>query len=86
MSESDEIRRKRILFQASRRGFKEADLLIGGFAAGEVPRMTEAELDQFEALLSCPDHDLYSWARGEAEPEPSLRGVVLDRLRASAKQ
>lgn len=85
MSESSEIRRKRVLFQASRRGFKEADLVIGGFAAREVPRMTETELDQFEALLSCPDHDLYAWARGEAEPEQTLRGPVLDRLRASAK-
>lgn len=75
-------RRKQLLYRASYRGFKEADLLIGGFARAHLPAMSEAELDAFEALLALPDHDLYAWATGTAAPPANLEGPVLDRLRA----
>ena len=48
-------RRKRLLFRAQRRGFKEVDLIFGAFAAEELAGMSDAELDQFEALLIAPD-------------------------------
>src|SRR6185437_5744822 len=56
---SSEARRKRLLFRAQRRGFKEVDLIFGTFAADALSRMNEAELDQFEALLEAPDHEVY---------------------------
>jgi len=67
---SSEARRKRLLFRAQRRGFKEVDLIFGTFAAAELHRLSEAELDQFEALLIAPDQDVYAWLRG-AEPVPA---------------
>ncbi|MEX0645689.1 MAG: succinate dehydrogenase assembly factor 2 [Parvularculaceae bacterium] len=78
----DEIRRKRLLYQAQHRGFKEADLVIGGFAAENLIRMSGAELDAFEALLAYPDHDLYAWIKGETLPPPEVRGGVFDALRS----
>lgn len=86
MTETDDARRKRLLYQASRRGFKEADLLIGGFAAAEMKELDAAGLDQFERLLSQPDHDLYAFALGDAEAPPSLAGPVLDRLKVFARK
>lgn len=86
MTEPDDIRRKRLLYQASRRGFKEADLLIGGFAIAALREMDEASLDEFERLLGCADHDLYAYALGEQAPPPSVAGAVLDRLKAFAKR
>lgn len=80
-SEPIETRRKRLLYLATHRGFREADLIIGGFAASNLHAMPECELAEFEALLSASDHDLYAWATGAAEPPPSMRGPVLDRLR-----
>ena len=67
---SSENRRKRLLFRAQRRGFKEVDLIFGRYAEANLPRLDEAGLDQFEALLTAPDQEVYAWLRG-AEPVPA---------------
>ena len=75
-------RRKRLLFRAQRRGFKEVDLIFGTFAAEELAGMSEAELDEFEALLIAPDQEVYAWLRG-AEPAPAEYDTPLfTRLKA----
>jgi len=75
-------RRKKILHRARYRGFKEADLLIGGFAEATIAHMSEAEVDAFEALIAEADHDLYAWASGAAEAPARHRGPVLEALRS----
>lgn len=81
MTEIDEnIRRKRLLYQAQHRGFKEADLLIGGFAAASLSAMSAGELDEFEILLAHPDHDLYLWITGKGAAPAELIGPVFQRL------
>jgi antitoxin CptB len=67
---SSENRRKRLLFRAQRRGFKEVDLIFGAYADAHLATLDEAGLDQFEALLTAPDQDVYAWLRG-AQPVPS---------------
>ena len=67
---SSENRRKRLLFRAQRRGFKEVDLIFGAYAEVSLWSLNEAELDQFEALLTAPDQEVYAWLRG-AEPVPA---------------
>ena len=67
---SSENRRKRLLFRAQRRGFKEVDVIFGAYAEAELARMDEAGLDAFEALLTAPDQDVYAWLRG-AETVPA---------------
>ena len=66
---SSENRRKRLLFRAQRRGFKEVDLIFGAYAETALWGMDAAALDQFEALLTAPDQEVYAWLRG-AEPVP----------------
>lgn len=66
---SSENRRKRLLFRAQRRGFKEVDLIFGAYAQDHLAALDEAGLDQFEALLAAPDQEAYAWLRG-AEPVP----------------
>ena len=73
-------RLNKIRFRAWRRGFREADLILGPFADQNVAAMDDAELDAFEALLAESDHDLYAWITGQAAPE-ALRGPMLERLR-----
>lgn len=68
MTDND-ARLKKLRFRAWRRGFREADLILGPFADKHVPAMTPAELDTFEALLEQPDQDLYAWIV-EAQPTP----------------
>ena len=74
-------RRKRLLFRAQRRGFKEVDLIFGAFAAEELAHLSEPELDQFEALLEAPDQEVYAWLRGHAEPPPAFATPVFARLK-----
>jgi antitoxin CptB len=66
---SKEVRRKRLLFRAQRRGFKEVDLIFGAFAVEALGTMDGVALDQFEALLQAPDPDVYAWLR-DHEPVP----------------
>ena len=82
MSETIDIRRKRLLYLATYRGFKEADLLIGGFVKAHVAEMTEGELDQLEALLKQNDRELYAWATDKADAPANLQGPVLDLLKS----
>ncbi len=81
MTDDIAIRRKRLLYLATYRGFKEADLLIGGFAKAQLADMQEAELDQFEALLKENDRELYAWATEKAPAPAALEGSVLEKLR-----
>lgn len=76
------MRRKKLLYRANYRGFKEADLLIGGFAKVHLSELNEVELDEFEALLKFEDRDLYNWAT-EKKPAPQVvEGPVFERLKA----
>jgi antitoxin CptB len=64
-----EIRRKKALFRAQRRGFRELDLIFAAFADAHLATLDAAELDRFEALLSVPDWQLYDWVMGH-QPVP----------------
>ncbi|WP_017930440.1 succinate dehydrogenase assembly factor 2 [Robiginitomaculum antarcticum] len=56
-----EARRKRLIYRSNYRGFKEADILLGGFAAKFVPDMQADDLTELEALLEENDHNIYAW-------------------------
>jgi len=78
----EEPRRKKLKLRAWRRGFREADLILGPFADRHVPTFAEDELDWFEALLNVPDQDLYGWIL-EREPTPAeFDGVLMSKLKA----
>jgi antitoxin CptB len=66
----DETRLKRIRFRAWRRGFREADLILGPFADTHGPNLTPSQMEAFEILLELPDHDVYGWIVGRA-PAPA---------------
>jgi len=73
-------RLNKIRFRAWRRGFREADLILGPFADRNLAAMDGAELDAFEALLAEHDHDLYAWISGQPAPD-EFEGPMLERLR-----
>lgn len=79
---ASEIRRKQLHFRATHRGFKEADAILGAFAAAHLGELDARELEIFAALLEVPDHELYDWLRGAA-PVPALHDTtVFARLKA----
>ncbi|MFZ5669844.1 MAG: succinate dehydrogenase assembly factor 2 [Pseudomonadota bacterium] len=78
----DEDRLKKVRLRAWRRGFREADLILGPFADRHCRAMTPAQLDAFEALLAEPDQDIYDWYLGRAEPPARIDPAMMALLRA----
>jgi len=76
----DETRLKRLRFRAWRRGFREADLILGPFADSHAQNLTEAELEAFERLLDLPDHDVYAWIVGAAPAPPPHATPLLTKI------
>jgi antitoxin CptB len=76
-----DARRSKLKYRAWHRGFREADLILGPFADAHLESLAEAELDQFEALLGQPDHDLYAWIVGQAEAPEAFDLPVLALIR-----
>jgi antitoxin CptB len=67
---SPEDRLKKLRFRAWRRGFVEADLILGPFADRYAAALDPGQLDVFETLLDQPDQDLYAWIVG-LKPAPA---------------
>lgn len=78
----DDTRLKRVRFRAWRRGFREADLILGPFADEHAAAMSAEELDGFEALLDQSDHDIYAWIMGSRPVPAAFDDGVMARLRA----
>jgi antitoxin CptB len=74
-------RLKKLKYRAWHRGFVEADLILGPFADAHLERLDDAALGHFEALLEQPDHDLYAWIIGQADPPVEMNVPVLALIR-----
>lgn len=72
--------RKRLLFQSTRRGTKESDLILGGFARAHLAGMDAGQLDRYEALLEQNDPDLLGWVMGTRTPPADHDNDVLSLL------
>lgn len=51
-----------------RRGMLELDIIFQRFIKQSIDGLDEQQLVAFEALLNCPDPDLYAWLMGYEEP------------------
>lgn len=77
----DDTRLKRLKFRAWRRGFREADLILGPFTDTHGPSLTPEQLDAFERILDVPDQDLYEWIVERAPTPPEFDGEVMRMLK-----
>lgn len=75
-------RRKKLQFRAWRRGFREIDLILGGFADRYLPSMGEPGLDAFERLLDAPDQEVYDWITEQASAPGEHETETLALIRA----
>ncbi|WP_377298693.1 succinate dehydrogenase assembly factor 2 [Rhizobium sp. SGZ-381] len=75
-------RRRRILYRCWHRGIREMDLVFGEFAENNISQLSDAELDEFEAIMAEEDQDLNRWITG-ADPVPAhLQTPMFTRLMA----
>ncbi|MBU1326113.1 MAG: succinate dehydrogenase assembly factor 2 [Alphaproteobacteria bacterium] len=82
-SESEPSERlRRLTFRAWRRGFREADLVLGPFVEQVGPELSDDELTAFELLLDVDDdHAIYAWIIGSAETPAAHETPLMARLR-----
>jgi len=78
-----EPRRRRILVRSWRRGMREMDLVLGGFADAHIEQLSDEELAQFEALLDVPDATLLQWVTGEMPVTAPHDTALFERIRAT---
>jgi len=76
----------RVTFRAWRRGFREADLVLGPFVDAVGPSLSEDELDRFEALLDEDDYALYGWIIGQTPVPPEHDGPLMARIQAFMRE
>jgi antitoxin CptB len=81
LSDSElELRRKRLLYRSIYRGNKENDILLGQFARAHIADFDQAELDQYERLLSAGDNEIYDWVARKVAPPAEMDTPVLRKL------
>jgi antitoxin CptB len=69
--------RKRLAWRASRRGIKEMDIIVGGYADAHLPTMSAKDLVTFGALLEIPDQQLLTWVTRQEDVPLELRNPML---------
>jgi antitoxin CptB len=73
-------RRKKLRFRAWRRGFREIDLILGGFADQFAVDLGPEDLAAFEGLLEEPDQVVYAWLVGAETPPAAHDTPLLARI------
>ena len=79
-SEGLDVRRRKLLFRAWRRGVREMDLIVGRFADAHIGALDESALDDFERLIEVPNASLYAWVTGDQTVPQDYDTAVLRRL------
>ena len=78
--------RRKLRFRSLRRGTKESDMVIGGFANDHLQDLDQRQLEHFEALLDENDQDVLSWVMEMMPPPAAFDTDVLDMLRTYKKK
>ena len=81
MSETRELRCKRLVHRSRYRGAKESDLLFGQFAERHLGSLDEVQLDRYEALLDEADQDVLAWVYDRLPVPPQHDNDVFRLLR-----
>ncbi len=78
MTETRDVRIKRLKMRSMRRGIKEMDLILSAYADRNLADMDSSGLDTYDALLHENDQDLYQWVTGQVAPPQQFSDLVSD--------
>ena len=78
VTETREVRIKRMQMRSMRRGIKEMDLILSAYAARNLEQMDTAGLDLYDAMLHENDQDLYQWVTGQVQPPGVFASLIAD--------
>ena len=77
-----DVRRRKLLFRAWRRGVREMDLIVGRFADVHIDKFDAKDLDDFERLIEAGNAELYAWVVGTESAPAHYDTAVLAELKA----
>jgi len=86
-----QVRRKRLVYRSKQRGWLEVDLLLGTWAAENVPSLTVDELDEFENFVNMETIDIYNVLTLRVDVPEEMRGSMdekslVERIQDWAKE
>ena len=67
--------RKRLLYQATHRGTKEADLLLGGYVQQHILSFSETDLTHLEEVLTLDDEKIVASILGQSSTHAFLSKI-----------
>ncbi len=83
---TDFVRRKRLIYRSKQRGLLEVDLLLGKWAADNVPLLSQDEVNEYETLLNCETIDVLNYVTGKDDAPDDVKSDILDTLKVFAKE
>ncbi len=75
------LRRRRCLYRATRRGIKEMDWLLGRYAEAVLPSADAEAVAFWERLVELPDPQFQDWIMGHAAAEDAQVTAVVTEIR-----
>lgn len=78
-TEEAATRLRRLRMRSMRRGMKEMDIILDGFATAQLTHLSEAEIATYDDLLSENDQEIYAWILGTA-PAPAKYGPLIGKI------
>jgi antitoxin CptB len=67
----------------SRRGMRELDAVLLAFLDANATRLTNVEIERFDAILELPDPTLHAYLLGRSAPSDELTAALIERIRSS---
>lgn len=80
-----EVRKKRLVYRSKQRGWLEVDLLLGTWAAQNVPQLSLDELNEFEKFVNLETIDIYNVLTLRTDIPQEMEGSVVEKIQAWAK-
>ena len=80
MSDSTDALIRRVQWR-SRRGMLELELLLLPFTQTQLAKLSDSQLQDYEALLECEDWDIFDWLQNRADPVDSQVCSIVDEIR-----
>lgn len=78
MTETAQVRLKRLKMRSMRRGMKEMDLILSAYAEANLEFMSLPALTLYEALLHENDQQLYHWITDRETPPEHYGSLIAD--------
>ena len=82
----DDTTLRRLKMRSMRRGMREMDLILSGWAETRLAMLSPEEVATYEAFLNENDQDLYRWISAQEPAPPAFADLVADIAAVTAER